>query len=247
MTTPPRSSRRRFLSSTLMGTVGVGMLAACSTDSTTATASSTALSTEPTAPPPVTTSDEALARMLEGNSRFVANQTTDLDEGTERRIAVSNGQHPFATVLGCVDSRVPVELVFDQGLGDLVVVRSAGQVLDRSVTASIEFGVAELGTPLLLVLGHQRCGAVGATVSAFDADHPETEGQIGYLIDALTPAVQQTAGLPGDHVNNAVHANIDLVVAELSQSSVLAPLVDSGTLKLVGGYYDLDSGLVTIS
>jgi carbonic anhydrase len=188
---------------------------------------------------------QALERLLAGNARFVAAQEQDLDEGIARRIAVSKGQHPFATILGCVDSRVPIELVFDQGLGDLVVVRSAGGALDQSVIGSLEFGVAELHTPLLLVLGHQRCGALDATIKALDkpTSHPD---KLGYLVDTLAPAVRQIAGKPGDRLTNAVHANVTHVLAKLRQSPVIAPLEKSGQLELVGAYYELDTGKVII-
>ena len=184
---------------------------------------------------------------MEGNQRFVANQSQDVNEGGERRVAVSKGQHPFATVLGCIDSRVPVELVFDRGLGDIVVVRSGGEALDRSVIGSLEFGVVELGTPLLMVLGHQRCGAIDATIKAFDAKENEDDGDIDYLVDALTPAVKQVTGKPGDRLTNAVHANVDLVLAQLRKSPVLGPLEKAGKVKLVGAYYELDTGKVIVS
>jgi carbonic anhydrase len=160
---------------------------------------------------------------------------------------VSKAQHPFATVLGCVDSRVPVELVFDRGLGDLVVVRSAGEVLDHSIVGSLEFGVAELHTPLLMVLGHQRCGAIDATIKALDAKETEEEGEIGYLVGALAPAVRQVAGKSGDRLANAVHANVDLVLAQLRKSTVLGPLEKAGKVRLVGAYYELDTGKVIVS
>ncbi|MGW5188489.1 carbonic anhydrase [Kribbella sp. NPDC004138] len=189
-----------------------------------------------------------LERLLAGNARFVAAQEQDLDEGIARRIAVSKGQHPFATILGCVDSRVPIELVFDQGLGDLVVVRSAGQALDHSVVGSVEFGVAELHTPLLMVLGHQRCGALTAAMNAVDsarrtADH----GEIDYVVEALTPAVQGATGKPGDRLTNAIRTNVDLTLAKLRQSPVIAPLEEAGKLELAGAYYELDTGKVVLS
>ena len=254
------TSRRRFLTTTLGSTLGAGLgaaaLTACAAGDDTATGTPVSHSTPgsarpaaaPTIQPPVADGKEALQRLVEGNQRFVANRSEEVDEGEVRRVAVSKGQHPFATVLGCVDSRVPIELVFDQGLGDLVVVRSAGEVLDHSVTASLEFGVAELGTPLLMVLGHQRCGAVSATIKALDAQRSEAEaGEIGYLVDALTPAVRQVTGKPGDRVDNAVHANVDLVLAQLRKSTVLGPLEKSGKITLVGAYYELDTGKVALN
>jgi carbonic anhydrase len=120
-------------------------------------------------------------------------------------------------------------------------------VLDQSVTGSLEFGVAELGTPLLMVLGHQRCGALDATIKALDAKHTEAVGEIGYLVEALTPAVREVAGKPGDRLANAVQANVALTLAQLRKSPVLGPLEKSGKVKLVGAYYDLDTGKVAIS
>jgi carbonic anhydrase len=212
----PRT-RRRFLAAALSGTLGAAALTACGSDDRPTTHAQPA----PAAEQPVANGNEALQRLIDGNQRFAANQAQHVDEGMERRIAVSSGQHPFATVLGCVDSRVPVELVFDRGLGDLVVVRSAGEALDRSVIGSLEFGVAELGTPLLMVLGHQRCGAVDATIKALDGRLTEDEGDIDFLVEAITPAVHQITGKPGDRLTNAVHANIDLVITRLRRSPVL--------------------------
>jgi carbonic anhydrase len=203
--------------------------------------------THPPSPPPVADGNQALQRLLDGNARFVADRDEHLDEGVARRVAVSKGQEPFATVIGCVDSRVPIELVFDQGLGDLVVVRSAGEALDHSVIGSLEFGVAELHTPLLMVLGHQRCGALTATIKALDAGQRTAEaGELGYLVKTLAPAVRQVAGKPGDRLTNAIHANVDLTLAKLRQSPVIAPLEKAGKLKLVGAYYELDTGKVIL-
>ena len=111
--------------------------------------------------------DDALRRLLQGNAHFVADRSFS-DESTQRRIAVATAQAPFATIFGCVDSRVSPELIFDQGIGDLFVIRTAGQVLDRAVLGSLEFGVAELGIRLLMVLGHTRCGAVKAAMDVLE-------------------------------------------------------------------------------
>lgn len=190
---------------------------------------------------------QAVERLLAGNARFVAAREQDLDEGIARRIAVSKGQHPFATILGCVDSRVPIELVFDQGLGDVVVVRSAGGALDQSVIGSLEFGVAELHTPLLLVLGHQRCGALSAALKAVGSAHRTYDaGEIDYVVDALAPAVRQATGKPGDPLTNAIRTNVTLALTKLRQSPVIAPLEQSGKLKVVGAYYELDTGKVVV-
>ncbi|HTI78244.1 MAG TPA: carbonic anhydrase [Mycobacterium sp.] len=163
----------------------------------------------------------------------------------QRRIAVRTAQKPFATILSCVDSRVPVELIFDRGFGDLVVIRSAGEVLDRSVIGSLEFGVAELNTPLLMVLGHQRCGALTAAVNALDTKSTEQD-DLGYLVDALAPAVRKVSGQPGDRVTNAVRANVALTLGQLRQSPVLGQLEQRGTVKMIGGFYSLDTGKVDV-
>ncbi|MEI8408941.1 MULTISPECIES: carbonic anhydrase [unclassified Kribbella] len=247
----PVTSRRRFLTTalhtTLVAGAGGATLTACSDSGTASAPAAQSIGTNPPSPPPVVDGNQALQRMLDGNARFVADRGENLDEGIARRVAVSKGQHPFATVIGCVDSRVPIELVFDQGLGDLVVVRSAGEALDHSVIGSLEFGVAELNTPLLMVLGHQRCGALDATIKALDAGQRTAEnGEIGYLVDTLAPAVRQVAGRPGDRLTNAIHANVDLTLAKLRQSKLIGPLEKSGKLKLVGAYYELDTGKVIV-
>lgn len=218
MSTP---SRRRFLAAALQTTLAAGacgtVLAACGDSAGTTPGPGAGLTpggTNPPGPPTpggastpggatvpvVVDGNQALARLMAGNARFVAAQDEDLDEGLARRVAVSRAQHPFATILGCVDSRVPIELVFDQGLGDLVVVRAAGEALDRSATGSLEFGVAELHTPLLMVLGHQRCGALDATISpSTPADAPleparsTISSTLSPLPSARSPASPATA------------------------------------------------------
>lgn len=261
MTTPPAPSRRRFLTTALSTTLGVGLgagaLTACAADDPDATRAAGSGSTQvpgspgdggtPLVQPSVANGKEALERLLAGNARFVADQSLEIDEGMARRVAVSKSQHPFATVLGCVDSRVPIELVFDQGLGDLVVVRSAGEALDHSVIGSLEFGVEELHTPLLMVLGHQRCGALDATIKALDTNRTSSEGELGYLVKTLAPAVRQVAGKPGDRLTNAVHANVELVLTQLRKSPVIGPLERSGKLTLAGAYYNLDTGQITVT
>ena len=243
MTNP---SRRQALTAGLAA-LGAGVLAGCAGGARSAPELSTGTQIPSTTEAPVADGKQALERLMAGNARFVAAQDQDLDEGIARRVAVSKGQHPFATILGCVDSRVPIELVFDQGLGDLVVVRSAGGALDQSVTGSIEFGIAELHTPLLLVLGHQRCGAVDATIKALDADlrTSQTKG-LDYLVDTLAPAVRQVTGKPGDRLTNAVQANVAFVLTKLRQSPVIGPLERSGKLRLAAAYYELDTGKVVM-
>ncbi|MFI5695200.1 carbonic anhydrase [Kribbella sp. NPDC051586] len=246
--TPSRTPSRRQVLTTAATTLAAGALAGCagSTSGPTAEAGTQVPNAAATTTL-VADGKQAMERLMAGNARFVAAQEQDLDEGIARRVAVSKGQHPFATILGCVDSRVPIELVFDQGLGDLVVVRSAGGALDRSVTGSIEFGIAELHTPLLMVLGHQRCGALDATIKAVDAGRrTSAAGSLDYLVDTLAPAVRQVTGKPGDRLTNAVQANVTLTLTKLRQSPVISPLEKSGKLKLIAAYYELDTGRVVL-
>jgi carbonic anhydrase len=237
------SSRRTFLRFSAAA-IGAAALSGCASAGQSRTAATPAAAISEA---PVADGKEALQRLMDGNERFAGNHAEHLDEGEERRIAVSKEQHPFATILGCVDSRVPAELVFDRGLGDLVVVRSAAEVLDKSVIGSLEFGVAELKTPLLMVLGHQRCGALDATIKALDGRMADAAGDIDFLVEALEPAVRQVAGKPGDRLANAVLANVELVLQELRKSPVLGPAEKAGKVLLVGAYYELDTGRVLLN
>ncbi|HNQ78475.1 MAG TPA: carbonic anhydrase [Acidobacteriota bacterium] len=160
----------------------------------------------------------------------------------ERRAEIAKGQHPFAVVVGCSDSRVPPELLFDQGLGDLFVVRLAGNILSDEALGSIEYAVDHLNVRYLMVLGHQRCGAVEAAVKGGHA-----EGQIGSLLRAVGPAVQKAGGMAGDRVENIVVANVGLIVDRLKTSPpILKDLVEKGELVIEGARYDLEEGTVKI-
>ena len=231
MTSLYRLSRREFLRASGLTAVSMA-LAACAP---------TQVSTEA----PVTNADEALQRLLEGNERYVANKSTNLNESQSRRVELAKGQNPFATIFSCVDSRVPPELVFDRGLGDLFVIRTAGQVIDNAVLGSLEFGVAELKIPLLMVLGHESCGAVKATIEA--VEHNATaEAEINWLVDGIRPAVEEAKMQPGDLLDNAVKANVSLTVERLKASAILSEAVENGELKIVGARYDLDFGVVEV-
>lgn len=168
-------TRRRFLGLSGLSALSV-VLAACGGDAA------------PAAEVAVETPEEALERLLEGNARYVADKNQPLNEGKDRREKLTKRQRPFATIFSCVDSRVPPELVFDRGLGDLFVIRTAGQVVDTAVLGSLEYGVAELEIPLILVMGHSACGAVKATVAAISTGE-KPEAEIGYLVDGIAPAV----------------------------------------------------------
>lgn len=190
------------------------------------------------------TADEALKRLIEGNRRYVAGQSAVSDLSTNRRSDLrNNGQHPFAVVLTCSDSRVPPEHVFNQGLGDLFVIRVAGNVVDDVSMGSLEYGVEHLGAPLLLVLGHDYCGAVKATV-----DGGEAPGKIGAIVERIQPtaAAVKQSGATGDELYRKVEdQNILAVINEIQASPVVKHMVEHGHLTLVGGKYHLDSGEVT--
>ncbi len=186
--------------------------------------------------------DESLKRLQDGNERFVAGTPTQTTKDASRRTEVAQGQKPFAIVVSCSDSRVGPEVVFDQGLGDIFVVRTAGHVVDDIGLGSIEYAVEHLGSSLILVLGHERCGAVAATVAGGEAP-----GHIPAIVKAIKPAVAKTKGQAGDAVDNAVRAQVVEVVGQLQKADpVLAERVKAGKLKVAGARYDLDSGRVEI-
>ncbi len=148
-------------------------------------------------------------------------------------------------ILGCVDSRVPPELIFDQGLGELFVIRTAGEVLDQAVLGSIEFGVEELKIPLLMVLGHKNCGAIKATRKILHS-HTKADADIDYLVQELTLAVEIGDEEQENPIDRAIRAQVYHVVERLRQTPILKTAVEHGELKIVGAYYDLDSGLVEV-
>lgn len=184
---------------------------------------------------------EALQKLLDGNQRSSAGELGHPNQSKERRAAVAHGQHPFAVILGCSDSRVAPELVFDQGLGDLFVVRLAGNVADHVAIETIDYAVKHLGVRLVMVLGHDRCSAVTAAVEGH-----EQPGDVGPMLAELRPAVLASRGMPGDPVDNAVRANVELIVAKLRSSKPLRAMVQGGELKIVAAVYHLTSGKVEI-
>lgn len=187
------------------------------------------------------TPDQALQQLVNGNQRFVENKRQNPNQTLTRLEEVAQGQKPFASILGCADSRVPAEIVFDQGLGDLFVCRVAGNIATPEEIGSLEFGSAVLGTKVILVLGHERCGAVDATIKG-----AQVPGQIASLLDAIQPAVAQANGQTGDRLENTCKANVLFQIERLKASPVLAQLIQDNKLKIVGGYYDLDTGVVTL-
>ena len=195
------------------------------------------------------TADEALTKLLDGNRNFLANQLTIKESsGPTSRQALAAGQKPYAIILSCSDSRVPPEIIFDKGLGEIFVIRVAGNVPDPIVLGSIEYAAEHFGSSLIMVLGHKRCGAVTATVDA--KGHPH--GNIGAIIKTIAPAVQQArkdakGATHADLVELAINDNVKLVAKNLlKQSPVIRSLAEAGKVKIVNAKYDLDDGKVEI-
>ncbi|MFO0752222.1 MAG: carbonic anhydrase [Thermodesulfovibrionales bacterium] len=187
--------------------------------------------------------EQALRKLLDGNQRYVAGKTTGPNRTVARRSFVAKGQKPFAVILGCSDSRVPPEVLFDQGLGDLFVIRNAGNVADPVVIGSIEYAVEHLGVHLIMVLGHKKCGAVDATVKGGEAP-----GSIKSIVEKIQPAVEKAKLKQGDLLANSVKSNVKMVAEQLiREKPILAHSIEEGELKVVGAYYDLDTGAVAVT
>lgn len=188
------------------------------------------------------TATESVARLKVGNARFVESASDALPIDAARRTALAKGQAPFATILTCADSRVPPEVVFHTGLGDLFVVRTAGHVTDRSVLASVEYGAEHLHAPVIVVMGHESCGAVKAAVET----PPGTSlgPNLDYLIKAIRPAVERAASdEEAVGLRAAILANVEETINDLlEQSAILKHLAESGQVVLVGAYYELATG-----
>lgn len=199
----------------------------------------------PSAGAPSLTPDQALAKLKQGNRAFLAGEAAEAGIRRQRRLEIAPAQHPFAIILGCADSRVPPELLFGQGLGDLFVIRNAGNTIDTAVMGSLEYAVLELAVPLVVVLGHERCGAVAAAVAVAEqgAGYP---GSIGRMVEPIVPAAldARRAGA-GDLVEASVRANVSRQVRRLRGSEpTLADQLQAGKLRVVGARYDLDDGHV---
>jgi carbonic anhydrase len=192
--------------------------------------------------------DEALARLVEGNERFRDGTARKPRQGTVRRMQIVEEQQPFAAVLACADSRVAPEVVFDQGLGDLFVVRVAGNTAaDRVVIGSLEFAVEVLGAVLVMVLGHSDCGAVKGAIDVSSSGQ-DLPGDIDAVVGPIVPTVEALHDVaPEDLLDVAIVANVRAVLAELAAIPILAGRVAEGSLKIVGGEYDLATGAVDLA
>jgi carbonic anhydrase len=189
------------------------------------------------------TPDQALAALKEGNDKFITDAPFRGVQGRERRVEIARGQAPIAVLVACSDSRVPPELLFGRGLGELFIVRNAGNTVDTTALGSIQYAVAELGVPLILVLGHERCGAVDAAVKVVK-DNATFPGAIGQMIEPILPAVIKAQTQPGDLLDNAVRENVRRVVSRLRTAAepILHDPLVAGKVKVVGARYDLDDG-----
>jgi carbonic anhydrase len=223
------SSRRRFLQMTAGGTVAGLATAACMEFA----------NPQPLLAQSKLSPDAALQELLDGNRRFISGQLISFQEDLEiLKQKTLDKQEPFAAVLSCADSRVPVELIFDESIGHIFVARVAGNVVTPEIIASLEYGAAVLGTKVILVMGHANCGAVKATIQA-----KEVPGQISALYAHIQPAVD----LAGPDLEATTKANVKIQAALLRQAStVIAGLLKEKKLKVVGGYYDIGTGVVTV-
>jgi carbonic anhydrase len=181
--------------------------------------------------------DAALAKLKEGNARFVSSKVSESKPTAARRAETAQGQHPFAIILGCADSRTSPEIIFDQNIGDIFVDRNAGNLVDDHTLGTIEYGVEHLGVRLIVVLGHERCGAVQAAVASDTAP-----GHIQSLVRDIQPAVQAVKGKPGDTVHLAVTENARLMAEEIRTKANFGDLAKD--VKIIPAVYDLDSGKV---
>lgn len=190
--------------------------------------------------------DEALQKLMDGNKRYVSGSLMKKDLGDTKRKELAKGQKPFAIVVTCSDSRVPPELLFDQGLGDIFVIRVAGNVVDTIALGSIEYGAEHLNAPLLFILGHSKCGAVTATIDA----KGEPEGNIGAIVKKIMPAAEKAkkkGGTKDEILETAIQENVKNVYSDVMKKSKIVPhLVEEGRLKIAAGEYDITTGKVAM-
>lgn len=191
------------------------------------------------------TPDQALELLKQGNRDFLADRPYAAPVGAQRRLELAAGQAPFAAYVSCSDSRVPPEVLFGRGLGELFIVRNAGNTVDTAALGSIEFAVGVLGVPLVVVMGHEACGAVKAAMDVVE-NNATFPGSIGRMIEPIVPAVLSSRGAPGDKLEAATRANVSRVVERLRTASepILLEPQKQGKVKVVGAYYDLDTGRV---
>lgn len=223
-----------------IGCKGAVLAPAATTTQPTAVTAPTKSATPATQDASIKTAEQALAKLKEGNARFLADQTAVINVNAETRKLLVTGQHPYAIIISCSDSRVTPSHVFNAGLGELFEIRVAGNVLDDNALGSIEYGAEHLNVPLIVVMGHEKCGAVTATFEAV-TQKKEVEGYIASLIKELKPCIEETKAAS---VEEAAHQNVKDVVAEIKKDKIIAELIKEGKVKVSGAYYTLD-GKVT--
>ena len=189
------------------------------------------------------TPSEAYKMLEEGNERFLHGRFDNFKKMEPRRKEVAKGQKPFAIIVSCSDSRVPPEVVFDQGLGDLFVIRLFGNLVDAMAMGSIEYAVDHLGVPLILVLCHKRCAAVQATLEVVEKKQ-KVPGNLPALVNAIKPAVLKAKGKGADRLNAAIRNNAQNVNDKIEVNPVISKAIKASKLVIVKGYYDLDTGKV---
>lgn len=185
----------------------------------------------------VSSADEALQILKEGNARFATDKSVLRNINAERRESLKNGQNPYAVIVSCSDSRVTPTTVFNAGLGELFDIRLAGNVVDDDALGSIEYAVEHLNTPLIVVMGHQSCGAVTATYNEV-VKGEKVSGNMESFVEKITPSVNKNGT-----IDDAIHTNIDMVVKEISEDKGIKTLIDQGKVKVVGAYYDLNGNV----
>jgi carbonic anhydrase len=237
MATPGQVTRRQFSGSAVLGGIGLLLGNVCA---------ATPVEAQQTTSP----QEELLVqRLLAGNRRFVEGKLQHPRRQPSDFLPLAAGQKPFACVVGCADSRVSPELLFDQGVGDLFVIRVAGNYVSGagpSVKGSVEYAVAELGVSLILVLGHSQCGAVKAAIQHLH-DSDALPGSINDLVNQIKPAITEVEHQPGNLLENAIASNVKRSVAKLDGlEPILGPAVRKGTLHVAGGVYELSTGKVTM-
>ena len=196
--------------------------------------------------PPSLTPDQALEALKRGNREFLAGRAAVHDPDGRRRLEIARGQHPIAVLVSCSDSRVPPELLFGKGLGELFIIRNAGNTIDTVAMGSLEYAAAVLNVPLVVVMGHERCGAVGAAVSVVE-EGATFPGSIGHMVEPIIPAVLDARrNNPADLLDASVRANVRRTVARLREFSepMILDRLEQGRLRIVGARYDLDDGNV---
>ncbi len=196
--------------------------------------------------PPSLTPGQALEMLKRGNREFLAGRVATPDSDGRRRLEIARSQHPIAVLVSCSDSRVPPELLFGRGLGELFIIRNAGNTIDTVAMGSLEYAVAELNVPLVIIMGHERCGAVAAAVSVVQ-EGATFPGSIGQMVEPIIPAVLEARrGSPSDLLDASVRANVSRTVARLRQFSepMVLDRLRQGKLRVLGARYDLDDGNV---